>query len=184
MTNRPSGIPTNLVRLRALSGMSQRELSQASGVSLPQIGRYEVGISHPRMTALIKMSVALGCTVDDITAPAPEVAVPLARSIPDKPAAYIHETMQHRGLGFSPSILGEVENVPLYPASVVIRLRQACEKEFASVEVLNDLNQKMHALLVDLNKIRPGQPGCGDFSREQRTWADLERFLNPPKNVT
>lgn len=29
-------------------------------------------------------------------------------------------------------------------------------------------------ILRDISIIRPGNPGCGDFSREQRTWADFD----------
>lgn len=37
--------------------------------------------------------------------------------------------------------------------------------------------EELKQLLRDLHTIRPGQPGCGDFSREQRTYADLTKFI-------
>ena len=55
-----NGFPLKLVRLRADAGMTQRDLAAASGISVPQIGRYEAGISRPRMTALVKLAKALG----------------------------------------------------------------------------------------------------------------------------
>ncbi len=55
-----NGFPLKLVRLRADAGMTQRDLAVASGISVPQIGRYEAGISKPRMTALVKLAKALG----------------------------------------------------------------------------------------------------------------------------
>ncbi|WP_368655447.1 hypothetical protein ABRY94_11990 [Castellaniella ginsengisoli] len=30
------------------------------------------------------------------------------------------------------------------------------------------------SILLDISMIRPGHPGCGDLSREQRVWADFE----------
>lgn len=46
--------------------MTQKDLSKASGVSVPQIGRYEMGISAPRMTALVKLAKALGVDVSQL----------------------------------------------------------------------------------------------------------------------
>ena len=34
-------------------------------------------------------------------------------------------------------------------------------------------------LAEDLREIMPGQPGCGDFSREQRTLADYDKLMKP-----
>ncbi|WDH25074.1 helix-turn-helix domain-containing protein [Pseudomonas chlororaphis] len=59
----PKGFPSRLVRLRANAGMTQKELAKASGISVPQIGRYETGLSAPRMTALVKLARALGVEV-------------------------------------------------------------------------------------------------------------------------
>lgn len=62
----PKGFPSRLVRLRAEARMTQKQLSEASGISVPQIGRYEMGTSAPRMTALVKLASALGCDVTEL----------------------------------------------------------------------------------------------------------------------
>lgn len=62
----PKGFPSRLVRLRADAGMTQRDLAQASGLSVPQIGRYEMGTSKPRMTALVKLAKALNRDVSEL----------------------------------------------------------------------------------------------------------------------
>lgn len=62
----PKGFPSRLVRLRADAGMTQRDLAKASGLSVPQIGRYEMGTSAPRMTALVKLAKALDCEVEKL----------------------------------------------------------------------------------------------------------------------
>lgn len=62
----PKGFPSRLVRLRADAGMTQRDLAKASGLSVPQIGRYEMGTSSPRMTALVKLAKALRCDVREL----------------------------------------------------------------------------------------------------------------------
>lgn len=62
----PKGFPSKLVRLRADAGMTQRELAKASGLSVPQISRYEMGTSKPRMTALVKLAAALNRDVSEL----------------------------------------------------------------------------------------------------------------------
>lgn len=37
--------------------------------------------------------------------------------------------------------------------------------------------ERMKRIIDDFYLITPGQPGCGDYSREQRTWADLKKFV-------
>lgn len=60
----PAGFPARLLRLRADAGMTQKELARASGVSVPQIARYETGVSNPRLTAIVKLAKALGVDPD------------------------------------------------------------------------------------------------------------------------
>ncbi|CAB5623337.1 Helix-turn-helix [Pseudomonas putida] len=62
----PKGFPAKLARLRANAEMTQKDLAKVSGISVPQIGRYETGLSMPRMTALVKLSKALGVTVEQL----------------------------------------------------------------------------------------------------------------------
>ena len=63
----PKGFPSRLVRLRADAGMTQKDLAKASGLSVPQIGRYETGISSPRLSALVKLSKALKVDVSELS---------------------------------------------------------------------------------------------------------------------
>jgi transcriptional regulator with XRE-family HTH domain len=62
----PKGFPSKLARLRANAEMTQKDLAKASGISVPQIGRYETGLSSPRMTALVKLAKALGVSVESL----------------------------------------------------------------------------------------------------------------------
>lgn len=62
----PEGFPSKLARLRAKADMTQKDLAKASGISVPQIGRYETGLSKPRMNALIKLANALNVEVSDL----------------------------------------------------------------------------------------------------------------------
>lgn len=52
---------------RSKAGISQRELAERSGVSLPQITRYESGKSTPRLAAVMKIAAALNLDVSDFT---------------------------------------------------------------------------------------------------------------------
>jgi len=86
----PKGFPSRLVRLRADAGMTQKDLSLASGISVPQIGRYEMGTSAPRMTALVKLANALRVDVSELTdanhePEAVELAIYTGEDAPPKP---------------------------------------------------------------------------------------------------
>ncbi|CAN7658307.1 helix-turn-helix domain-containing protein [Aquipseudomonas alcaligenes] len=60
--------PERLVWFRSGAGITQRELAERSGVSLPQITRYESGKSAPRLAAVMKIARALGVPVEEFTA--------------------------------------------------------------------------------------------------------------------
>lgn len=62
----PKGFPSKLARLRADADMTQKDLAKAAGISVPQIGRYETGLSRPRMNALLKLAKALRVDVSDL----------------------------------------------------------------------------------------------------------------------
>ncbi|MHD0644870.1 helix-turn-helix domain-containing protein [Pseudomonas aeruginosa] len=57
---------TALARLRASAGLSQRELAEASGLSTPQIQRYETNKSAPRLGSIMKLATALNVPVADL----------------------------------------------------------------------------------------------------------------------
>lgn len=71
----PKGFPSRLVRLRAEADLTQKELSRLSGVSVPQIARYETGTSKPRMAALVKLAKALKVDVSALANADDEPAV-------------------------------------------------------------------------------------------------------------
>lgn len=60
---------TNLKRIRKISGLSQKELAELSGVPLRQIQLFEQrqrDINHTRAIDVVKMSRVLGCKVEDL----------------------------------------------------------------------------------------------------------------------
>ncbi len=60
---------TNLKRIRRISGLSQSELAQLSGVSLRQIQLFEQrqrDINHTRAIDIVKMGRVLGCKPEDL----------------------------------------------------------------------------------------------------------------------
>jgi transcriptional regulator with XRE-family HTH domain len=50
----------NLRELREAAGMTQMELSDASGLHLTEISRLEQGRRDPRLTTLVRLAVGLG----------------------------------------------------------------------------------------------------------------------------
>lgn len=58
--------PEKLKQFRAVQGMTQVQLAKESGMSHPQIARYEQGTSKPRMKAVLKLAHALGVEPRDL----------------------------------------------------------------------------------------------------------------------
>jgi transcriptional regulator with XRE-family HTH domain len=62
-------IDTNLKRIRMLSGYSQRELSELSGVSLRQIQLFEQrqrNINHTKAENVFRLAKILNCKCEDL----------------------------------------------------------------------------------------------------------------------
>ncbi|KPA87280.1 putative transcription factor, MBF1 like protein [Pseudomonas asplenii] len=59
-----------LLWARSKAGMSQKELAEKSGISVPQINRYESGKASPRLRSAIRLGHVLGVDAYDL---APEL---------------------------------------------------------------------------------------------------------------
>ena len=62
----------NLKRIRESKGITQRQLADASGVSIRMIQHYEQGFKDINMAAavsVVRLADALGCDVHDILEP-------------------------------------------------------------------------------------------------------------------
>lgn len=68
-------------------------------------------------------------------------------------------------------------DLPLVAALVIRNLRERAEEAEAQLDAMGDNYQRAIKLLVDAEMIFPGSAGRGDISREQRTHADVRRFL-------
>lgn len=55
-----------LKSLRVDRGMSQRDLAEASGVSLNAIARYEIGDSGMGLDKAYDLTQAMNCTIDEL----------------------------------------------------------------------------------------------------------------------
>lgn len=58
------GFPERLAALRKERGMTQLVLSEAAGVNVSQIRRYEGGSSQPTLEVLRKLAIALSVSAD------------------------------------------------------------------------------------------------------------------------
>lgn len=54
-------------RLRLEAEMSQESLAEAAGTDLTQVGGIERGIRNPSYTTLLRLAVALGTSVGELT---------------------------------------------------------------------------------------------------------------------
>jgi transcriptional regulator with XRE-family HTH domain len=64
-------IGRNLAACRAAAGMTQEQLSHASGVATAQISRIENGRANPHMETLVRLAEALGVPVGKLVAEVP-----------------------------------------------------------------------------------------------------------------
>ena len=59
----------NLCKLRKQARLTQKQLSEKSGVSRSAIARAEAGQVKPNATNLTNLATALNCTVDELLQP-------------------------------------------------------------------------------------------------------------------
>ncbi len=62
-------VVSNLQRLRQAAGLSQAKLAAAAGINARVLQNYEQGqrdLSGAKLATLLKICIALGCTLDDI----------------------------------------------------------------------------------------------------------------------
>ncbi len=60
---------SNLQKLRNKKNLSQRQLSDVSGINVRAIQHYEQGtrnINHARLDTIVKLAIALDCKIPDI----------------------------------------------------------------------------------------------------------------------
>jgi transcriptional regulator with XRE-family HTH domain len=58
--------PARLTRLRKDQGYSQQRFSEAVGLHVNQVKRYETGTAQPTLEALVKLAKALHVTLDEL----------------------------------------------------------------------------------------------------------------------
>ena len=58
-------------RLRLEHGLTQRQLADKIGCQQKDVSRWEHGGRNPGAASLVKLAAALGCTIDELLAPAP-----------------------------------------------------------------------------------------------------------------
>lgn len=55
-----------ILKLRVRKGITQEELARYVSVDRTTVTKWETGKSKPRVAVLLKLSVVLDCTVDDL----------------------------------------------------------------------------------------------------------------------
>ena len=88
-----------LARAREVRHMSQRELSEAAGLTEQALSRIETGVREPRLATLKSLAAALRVSVDDLVEGGPRRAVPRAyrpevERIADLLSEASHETVR------------------------------------------------------------------------------------------
>ena len=60
----PMNFPVRLIQIRKAQGLTQQGLSDASGLHINQVRRYETGSAQPTLEGLIKLATALHVSLD------------------------------------------------------------------------------------------------------------------------
>ena len=63
---RNTGNTSAIARARMAAGMTQAQLAEAIGVKPQQVGSWERGLRNPKLDALNRIAVALGCELTDL----------------------------------------------------------------------------------------------------------------------
>lgn len=75
----------NVKRLRERRGLTQQELSEASGIPRPTIANLESGTANPTLAVVLRVASALAVTVEELVASvAPQAVIHPARALPEK----------------------------------------------------------------------------------------------------
>lgn len=59
----------NIRKLREARGLTQQQLSKASGVPRPTWANLETGVANPTLSILVKVAQALGVSIEELIAP-------------------------------------------------------------------------------------------------------------------
>jgi len=62
----PMNFPARLIELRKMQGFTQQSLSDAVGLHVNQIKKYEAGTAQPTLKALVKLAKALHVSLDQL----------------------------------------------------------------------------------------------------------------------
>ena len=68
----PMNFPDRLTTIRKSQGLTQQSLSEAAGLHINQIRRYEAGTAQPTLEGLIKLAKALHVSLDELVFDAEE----------------------------------------------------------------------------------------------------------------
>ena len=58
---------STLARIRIERGLTQCQLADRIGCRQKDISRWESGVHTPRTASLLKLAIALGCTMEELT---------------------------------------------------------------------------------------------------------------------
>lgn len=106
----------NLAHYRALTGLTQEDASQLSGVSVDMIRRYESGKSGASASALRSLAKIYGCKMEDFYAPKDPPPPDLA----NRPVIYFRTLP---GVTLDPEVMSRVEKL-LEEANAMARTKR------------------------------------------------------------
>ena len=97
-----ASLAENLRRLREARGLTQQDLSEASGVPRPTLAHLESGSANPTLSVLARVAVSLGVAMEELVAAPPAMLTFYARgslSEPDQAGVRVRELCPESGSG-------------------------------------------------------------------------------------
>lgn len=123
--------------------MTQKDLSEKSGISVPQIIRYESGKSKPRLGAALKLARALNMDAYDLLPELRKTTKEIEISFPDDEYRLLAEEAEKLGITFE-ELIRELTIFSIKKMAKDPAMRAAIEKESpglaAKVERMKDEN--------------------------------------------
>ncbi len=87
-----------LLWARSKAGMTQKELAEASGISAPQITRYESGRSQPRLGAVLRLARVLEIDAYDLAPELRKRTKEYSLTLPDQIQDRIEQASKEHGI--------------------------------------------------------------------------------------
>lgn len=139
-------IGRRIYELRKMKGLTQEQLAEAVGVSVPAVSKWETGTSLPDITMLAPVARLLGTTVDYLLAYTMDLTEEETDALYQEITNLCESKGYRLGLEYAFSLLRE------YPGSEYLKLKIAMSPLLLSYSVDSDYSEEEYTKMVEKSK--------------------------------